>query len=287
MRKILFLLIPYILFSNEGNIIIRKKDTIVETYMLQNINSEEVVSSLKDNFKVKLTKVGNQIVITGEKSEVKKIKELLYKLDKYKKQIYIKANIIETSSNLLDRLGFNWKLNTKSEEISLSKIFNLGGNFLGVDIDALKENGDIFVQSSPAIYILDGKEGELKFTEEIALSNGKEKPVFYEAGLILNLKPKIIYKGYKEYIQIEIYTEMSNFKINGKGKNKNALKTEFLVKNNSSIYIGTLEQKTTRNNTSKTPILGDIPIFGTLFRKKNNSFEKRDIYIEIEARIEE
>lgn len=287
MKRIIFILI---LFSNlySRNIEVKNKEKNIETYLVQNIDINEVITSLNGLYNVEVKKVGNELVLIGKKEDIKNLKNLLLKIDRKKRQILIKANIIETSSNLFDRLGFNWKLNEKKVDISLSNIFNLGGNFLGVDIDALKESGDIKIMSTPYIHVIDGKEGELKITEELSLSNGKEnKPYFYEAGLIFIVKPKIILKGYKEYIDIDIYSEMSNFKSNGKSKLKNIIKTNFLVRNNSSIFVGGINQESNKKSLSKTPFLGEIPIFGTFFRKKNNIKEKRDLYIEIEVSIVE
>lgn len=56
------------------------------------------------------------------------------------KEIEIKLDIIDTSSNLLDRIGVNWKFNTKQiiNLISKDGIFGLF-DAIDIDINALKQ----------------------------------------------------------------------------------------------------------------------------------------------------
>ena len=280
----------------------KNDDVYISTVKVFNIEAKDVVSSLSGINNTKIKNIENSIIISGKKNEVFNILELVHKLDKKKRQILVKINIIETSSNLFDRIGFNWKIVNENQDsnilsfldgkLSLANLFNLGGNFLGVDIDALKEKGEIIIKSTPALNIVEGSDGEIKITSEMILGLNKkkeEKYTNYEAGMIIKINPRIRKRSFNEYIDLQIYTEMSNFKLfgNDRGKEKNVFNTNVMVKNNGSIFIGGLNERNIKKSEDGVKYLSDIPVFGNLFKRRNTTKEKRDIYIEVEASIEE
>ena len=280
----------------------KNDDVYISTVKVFNIEAKDVVSSLSGINNTKIKNIENSIIISGKKNEVFNILELVHKLDKKKRQILVKINIIETSSNLFDRIGFNWKISNENQDsnilsfldgkLSLANLFNLGGNFLGVDIDALKEKGEIIIKSTPALNIVEGSDGEIKITSEMILGLNKkkeEKYTNYEAGMIIKINPRIRKRSFNEYIDLQIYTEMSNFKLfgNDRGKEKNVFNTNVMVKNNGSIFIGGLNERNIKKSEDGVKYLSDIPVFGNLFKRRNTTKEKRDIYIEVEASIEE
>ena len=280
----------------------KNDDVYISTVKVFNIEAKDVVSSLNGINNTKIKNIENSIIISGKKNEVFNILELVHKLDKKKRQILVKINIIETSSNLFDRIGFNWKIGNENQDsnilsfldgkLSLANLFNLGGNFLGVDIDALKEKGEIIIKSIPALNIVEGSDGEIKITSEMILGLNKkkeEKYTNYEAGMIIKINPRIRKRSFNEYIDLQIYTEMSNFKLfgNDRGKEKNVFNTNVMVKNNGSIFIGGLNERNIKKSEDGVKYLSDIPVFGNLFKRRNTTKEKRDIYIEVEASIEE
>lgn len=280
----------------------KNDDVYISTVKVFNIEAKDVVSSLSGINNTKIKNIENSIIISGKKNEVFNILELVHKLDKKKRQILVKINIIETSSNLFDRIGFNWKIGDENQDsnilsfldgkLSLANLFNLGGNFFGVDIDALKEKGEIIVKSTPALNIVEGSDGEIKITSEMILGLNKkkeEKYTNYEAGMIIKINPRIRKRSFNEYIDLQIYTEMSNFKLfgNDRGKEKNVFNTNVMVKNNGSIFIGGLNERNIKKSDDGVKYLSDIPVFGNLFKRRNTTKEKRDIYIEVEASIEE
>ena len=280
----------------------KSDDIYISTVKVFNIEPKELVSSLSGINGAKIKNVENSIIVSGKKNEVFSILELIHKLDKKKRQVLVKVNIIETSSNLFDRIGLNWKLSKENKDsnilsfldgkLSLGNLFNLGGNFFGVDIDALKEKGEISIKSTPALNIVEGSDGEIKITSEMILGLKKrkeEKYTNYEAGMIIKINPRIRKRSFNEYIELQIYTEISNFKLfgNDKGKEKNVFSTNVIVKDRGSIFIGGLNEKNVKKSEEGVKYLSDIPVFCNLFRKRNTTKEKRNIYIEVEASIEE
>lgn len=302
---LIFLVITYISFSNntkkqnEEYIPINgiKKDINIQVYTLKNKESKELVEILKGLTNVKISGIDKKILLKGSENEVLELIEIIKNIDIPKEQVLIKATILDTSKNLFDRLGFKWKLNTKnilinilSGETTFTNILQNAGDILDVDIDALKENGDINIKAIPSIVVLDNEKGIFKITEEImvGIKNSTKKksnePIFKEAGLILNVTPKIKGSIYDKYIELDIKIEISNFKIKS-AKKQNIINTTINIQNGKSMFIGGNTQLLKEESKSKTPILSDIPFLGMLFTYTTSNNVERELYIEIEAKI--
>lgn len=297
------------LHKNEEKIIIKIID-------LQYIDQEEITSQLSSVTNIEIKGIDNKIILIGNeknKDNLDIINNLIKDMDKPKKQVVIQGRIIDTSTNLFERLGVNWLLTDRSDdemkrglvgkflmgEISISKIFSSGGKFLGIDFNMLRENGEIKIESMPILVVMEDKEGILKVTEEVLVGekaivkNNTEyfEPIFSEAGIMFKINPTIKEFDNEYKIFLDIETEISNFKLTSsynesKGaKQKNQTKTVIKLVNGSSTFIGGLNQNVEKETLKKVPILSEIPIIGPLFRYKAENKEIRDIFIEIEAYV--
>lgn len=297
---------------------IEKKEKILEIFYenikLININSLEIVTILEKFSTAKIIGMEKELMVKGTKEEIDEVKFLIEKFDKGKRQVEIKATIIDTSDNLFERLGIDFSAGKNSENksgninssfldgnFSLTSVLKSGGNFLGINIDLLKENGDIKIEAMPVVLILEGEEAELKVTEEVVIGEKKHlnkeneyiEPIFAEAGVLFKIKPEI--KEHSQYKEILLYidSEISNFKLssnfnaNQGAKQKNKINTVVSLKDGSSIFIGGLKQNVRKESEKKIPVLSNIPIIGSMFKYKRKNKEIRDIYIEIEGKIKD
>ena len=58
-----------------------------------------------------------------------------------------------------------------------------------------------------------------------------------------------------------------------------------LVDNGETLVLGGIYQQRISSNTSKVPLLGDIPYVGALFRSTNDTSEKSELLIFVTPRI--
>ena len=58
-----------------------------------------------------------------------------------------------------------------------------------------------------------------------------------------------------------------------------------LLKSGATVVIGGLRKQEVAKNLFKTPILGDLPLFGGLFRSENESTETTELLIFITPKI--
>ncbi|WP_233573276.1 general secretion pathway protein GspD [Leptotrichia sp. OH3620_COT-345] len=292
-----------------------RKNEKTEEIEMEYRNAKEISEKL-DGFKnLKLVGIDNKIIISGEEKEIIQVKKIIKSLDRPKEQIIIKGSIIDTSSNLFEKLGVDWSINLENSppaksnliakflngEISIGSIFSNGGKFLGIDFNLLKENGDIKIEAMPTLLIMEDEQGELKVTEEVLVGERKTtknnveyiEPVFSEAGIVFKILPEIRKINGIKKILLKVDTEISNFKLTSSyntsegAKQKNQTKTVITLNNGGSTFIGGLKQNVGKETVRKIPFLSSIPIIGPLFKYKRTNREIRDIYIEIEAVIQE
>lgn len=279
--------------------IINKLTNINEIYKLKNKNATDLISILSGINGVKVRGIDNLLILSGTISDVNDMKKLITKIDIEKRQVLLKLNVIDTSKNLFDRLGFNWRFNNKGSftgllsdfvtgNISFTNLLLNSSKLFDINIDALKEKGELILKSSPNMVVLDGSKGIFKITDENIFEvnkNSKNKAIFSkEAGIILEVSPKIYNVDDVEYVQVKLKAEISNFQ-NRTTKKKNVIETVVNVGNKKNMFIGGSTSILQDSSKSKTPILSDIPLIGSLFTYRNKSKVQRDIYMEIEVGI--
>ena len=262
----------------------------------------------------KMVGIDNKVILHGDEKKMEEVRRIIKDLDRPKEQVIIKGRIIDTSSNLFERLGVDWSASTDNQtpaktsliakflngEVSIGSIFSSGGKFLGVDFNLLRENGDIKIEAMPTLMIMENEEGELKVTEEVIVGEKKItknnedyiEPIFSEAGIVFRILPEIKKVKNEKKILLKIDTEISNFKLTSNysttsgAKQKNQTKTIIILDDGGSTFIGGLKQNVNKETLRKVPFLSAIPIIGPLFKYKRKNHEVRDIYIEIEAIIQ-
>jgi pilus assembly protein CpaC len=169
---------------------------------------------------------------------------------------------------------------------SALNLFVMGGNTYNF-IHALKTQGALRSLAEPNLIAMDGQQASFlaggEFPVPMVQNNG-ERPtvtvVFKEYGVRLNFKPTIIDE---DHIRLELEPEVSTIDFaNGikfDGFLIPALKTRRaktgveLRDGQSFALAGLIDNQETRS-LSKLPVIGDIPVLGTLFNSK--SFQKSE-----------
>ena len=139
--------------------VIEKVVTPVVTKKIKEIyldygDAKEISEALDGFEDFKMIGIDNKIILNGDEKKFLELERIIKSLDRAKEQVIIKGTIIDTSSNLFERLGIDWSINPENAnpnrknligkflngEVSISSIFSMGGNFLGIDFNLLKEN---------------------------------------------------------------------------------------------------------------------------------------------------
>lgn len=168
--------------------------------------------------------------------------------------------------------------------VDLALGFNMGSDALLVALAALKQHNLTKILAEPTLVSLSGQEASFlaggEFPVPVPQSFGVTTIKFKEFGVSLKFNPTVLSGG---NISLKISPEVSELDfsngVNFEGFTIPALltrKVETMIelKDGQSFAIAGLLQENIREAIAKYPILGDIPILGTLFR--STSFRKNE-----------
>jgi general secretion pathway protein D len=279
--------------------------------ILEEIINKKVYLDAKDKALFSLDAESNSIVLMGTIDELSYIESLIIELDKEKAQVYVQAKIIEVNDDLINQIGvsygvfgasasnnvlssFSSSLN-KGEVPTLSieglKIPDLtSGLALGASLNLLKQNGALDIVSEPSILAINNKESSIYVGETISIKvsssitdggTTKENYEREDVGLTLKVKPRI---SNDTKVTLEIETILEGVKttqtISGNADtSKKQIKTTAILNNGESVIIGGLIENKVESTKQKVPILGDVPLFGELFKNTLNNTKKNNLVI--------
>jgi len=166
---------------------------------------------------------------------------------------------------------------------------------LGALARFLQSNGDANVLSTPNLLTLDNEEAKIVIGQNVPFvtgqytannsSNGAVNPFQTierrDVGLTLRVKPQISESG---TVKLQIFQEVSSIDIKSSSAaglitNKRSIESSVLVEDGSIVVLGGLLQDDTSNSQEKVPGLGDLPIFGNLFRSEARSRKKTNLMV--------
>ena len=256
----------------------------------------------------------NAIVVMGPADELESIEGLLIELDKEKGQVYVQARIIELNDELVDQIGisyglfggtvgsnglatFSSSLNGGSTTISdVTSLLELNipditsGLALGASLNLLKQNGALDVVSEPSILAINNKESSIYVGETISVKTSSsitdggttnENYQREDVGLTLKVKPRI---SNDTKVTLEINTILEGVKttVTTSGNadtSKKEIKTTAILNNGESVIIGGLIENKEESTKQQVPLLGDIPLFGELFKNKAINTKKNNLVV--------
>ncbi len=267
----------------------------------------------------------NRILISDFPSVVEAQLKLVEEIDRPERLIQISVKIIETTLDSASKLGFVWpssittNLGQQSDTggssntsitPSAGKYDPNSGNWnwgtLNVEqltllLDFLKTNNNTKLISDPYLTVTENYEAEIKsqtiipiqtinrFTEGAATS---DIVTFedVEVGISLTVTPRINEEG---KVTLEVFPRVENI-IGFTGptnnqkpiKSSRSIRTRVAVNNGETLALGGLLSEEETVQKQKVPLLGSIPIIGSLlFTHHNNSKKKADLIILITPTI--
>ena len=274
------------------------------------INKKEFITA-NDKPLFSIDNESNSIVIMGFAEEISQIDELIKELDKEKTQVYVQARIIEVNDELVNQIGVSYGifgarasnnvLSSFSSSLNNADIPTLSieglkipdltsGLALGASLNLLKQNGALDIVSEPSILAINNKESSIYVGETISIkvsssvTDGgtiKENYEREDVGLTLKVKPRIS-NDTKVTLEIEAILEgvKTTQTISGNADtSKKQIKTTTILNNGESVIIGGLIENKIESTNQKVPVLGDIPLFGELFKNNINNSKKNNLVI--------
>jgi type IV pilus assembly protein PilQ len=169
-------------------------------------------------------------------------------------------------------------------------LFNSGATrFLNLELTALEADGKGKIIASPRVLTADQVEAVIEQGTEIpyqqATSSGATSVSFRKANLALKVKPQITPDG-NVIMTLDVNKDQPGATTPaGVAINTKHVKTEVLVENGGTVVIGGIFEENDRTDVTKVPVLGDIPIFGFLFKNTTSTTSKTELLVFITPRV--
>lgn len=178
-------------------------------------------------------------------------------------------------------------------------IFNIASGLgLGIELNALENNNEGQVLSSPRLLTTDNRKATIKQGTQIpyvkpGTANETATVEFKEANLELEVVPQIAPNG-KVIMTLKIRKDSIGEYINvpgGGGQmptiDTRVIDTEVTVNNGQTVVLGGVYELTNRKDAEKVPFLGNIPVLGNLFKQNSKGEEKAELLIFITPHVVE
>jgi general secretion pathway protein D len=164
---------------------------------------------------------------------------------------------------------------------------------LGLLVRALESNNSANILSTPTLLTMDNQEATIVvgqnvpfITGQYAVSGAATTPTPFQTierkdvGLTLRIKPQISEGG---TVRLQVYQEVSSIDSSsnpsGLITNKRSLESTVMVDDGQIVVIGGLLQDSVGDGEGKVPLLGDLPVLGSLFRYNTRTRTKTNLMV--------
>ena len=182
-------------------------------------------------------------------------------------------------------------LSTRGLVAGVGNIIDGEDNFAML-LSVLKDDSNSNILSTPSAVVMDNEEASLLVGQEIPVTTGESlgtnnltpfrTTAREEIGIKLEVKPQI-----NEADSVALFIRQEVSSIAGSQlpnssdliTNKREIETTVLADNGEILVLGGLISEDIQESVNKVPLLGDLPIIGTLFRSSAKSVEQRNLMI--------
>ncbi len=174
---------------------------------------------------------------------------------------------------------------------SFSVGFTSNSGLIELELSALESSGNGEVIARPKVTTQDKVTATIEsgvripYQAQAGGTAGGSTTEFVDAVLSLEVTPQITPDG-RIIMQLDIHQDSVAV---GSGNvpaiNTNSINTSVLVENGDTIVLGGVFREETTTTESKTPVLGDVPYIGRLFKRTNNENRRTELLIFITPKI--
>ncbi|MEW6110101.1 MAG: secretin N-terminal domain-containing protein [Nitrospirota bacterium] len=277
----------------------------------------------KTGKKLIISELAGVVQITDYSDNMERIQDFLNDVEKaVRKQVMIQAHIVEVSLKDGYKFGIDWTLFTGSgigeDKGELFKFkqglvvdpktgvfqIDVSGKKIDALLDAMKEQGQVNVLSSPKVSTMNNQRAVIKLTtKEVSWITNSflnaegnvllsyTNPQIDEVGLFLDVTPQIddngiitmqIHPSISEVVEISKSPASVDTNVGQSSKpviGVREVDTMVKVRNGQTIVIAGLITDKINDATKRVPLLGDIPLLGTLFKQTVQEKRKSELVI--------
>lgn len=294
-------------FHSQVNRLIQRLDQPQEhkIFRLHYIKAEEAATLLSTSLFAGAQNTGvkfipivreNALMVVASPEDLRLAGEVLGKVDRPLRQVLIEVKLVELNGTANNLLGVTFDAQSGTMVGGFDSATGTTVNYdplqsalsqVRVRINALLRDNKARLLASPSLVAMDSKESRIEITDDIIEKVLNETTVnanttiirqnvtLGTAGITLSITPKI---NPDNFISMKVEPEISFIRETVRGangtdilatlKSRRKLTTpEVRVRDGETLIIGGLNQERTQETVDKVPVLGDIPVLGSLFRR--------------------
>ncbi len=294
-------------FLQEGNLIrvVLPNERITKVFRLQNLDPVEVaerLSQISETCSVSPEPRSRSLIVTDTYAGIERFERVIKELDHPLTEVIIKAEIMEITLNDERKLGLTGSLNWKkgNDSIDLRSPFSLGGTGLlltygritdkelNLTLQAIQDQTEAQILSSPRVVTLDGQEAKILVGERVpyvktSTETGSgalmQEVEFQDVGIELRVTPLVA----GETIVLQVHSEVSEVLdklVQGVPRiGTREADATVSVPDGETVVMGGLLKEGKKRMTHKIPLLGDLFLLKWLFRGENQEKAKTELII--------
>jgi MSHA biogenesis protein MshL len=270
-----------------------------------------------------INKLAGMVTVTDRKKNLKMAENFVASLKKtMNRQVLIEAEVVEVTLEKTQSYGIDWSgvhsfmLENKELELtaaqSLSPIssvfeFTAARDDANIILRALGQYGTVEVLSKPRLNVMNGQTAlinvgrVLNYWEITGLPGGVQigEPVIIPEqqtvllGLMMGVTPFISSEGYVTLQVVPIVTDIGtwaefqfqNQTLRAPNVDIREASTIVGIKNGETVVIGGLITSKLTDTEHKIPLLGDLPLLGYFFKRKETVEQRAELVIFLTPRI--
>ncbi|MDR9825460.1 type IV pilus secretin PilQ family protein [Vibrio sp. FNV 38] len=193
-----------------------------------------------------------------------------------------------------DFLNVNLAATSANASSIAFQVAKLGSDtLLDLELSALQRESKAEIISSPRLITTNKKPAYIEQGTEIpyleSSSSGATTVAFKKAVLSLKVTPQITPDN-RLVLDLSVTQDSPGEVVKtGTGEavaiNTQRIGTQVLVNNGETIVLGGIFQHGVTNSTDKVPVLGDLPLLGTLFKRTYEQFSKSELLIFVTPKV--
>jgi len=263
--------------------------------------------------KVVVDEQKHALVIQTTPTEYQRVRRILRHLDVPGTQVMLEAAIAEVT--LTDELKFGLKWFFEKNKNSLTFTDAASGlvrsafpgfsyflqlSNVNVVLDAVSGITKVNVISAPTLTVMDNRTAVLQVGDQVPIITQSAQstttlgaPILNtvqmrDTGVILSVTPRVNDNG---QVMLDIEQEVSNVAkttssgIDSPTIQQRRVRTTVTVTDGQAVALGGLIQERDTVGKTQTPILGDIPMLGTVFRTKRDEIDRTELLILIRPSV--
>ena len=272
----------------------------------------DAARGLTGNVKIVADEETNALLITTFVRNFPAVEELVEQLDVLLPQVLIEAQIIEVTLDDDSVFGVEWMweqgttLNDKTYQQEGTTDFGLTDEIFGLKygilssklnamLHALTKDTKVNILSTPRIMTKNNQEAIINVgqavpflvsTQETATGGILTSTDFRDVGVILTVTPRINRSGTVSLDVNQQINSLVEFTLFDAPIISTREASAFVtIKDKQTMVIGGMIKDDKTETVHKTPILGDIPLLGRLFRRADTRIEKTELMVFITPHV--